>query len=277
MPGAPLESFLDDVPEPLICAEHVFCDGCMKQVRDVEGAAQGCPTCRQPLQEQRVSMVLKRVLDGLKFKCRYAGSGCEWAAAAGDEEAHAKGDCDFRLIRCEHCNGDRLAKDFPRHAQFCAEWPVDCSNKANGCIALIKRGQVEAHTSICPYNKCINYDQCNTSTTKELPLVHGAACKRLLLRLHKAEIAQRDDSIPRYRSPISSKASEVAVGGGRKSPLVYYPRRRIAGGSHSPIPGGGSNLSRAFQPGMAGPKRGLHEDSPASQKKRRDEDVVFLD
>ncbi|BGO88727.1 hypothetical protein NBRC10512v2_000672 [Rhodotorula toruloides] len=287
MPGAPLESFLDAVPEPLICAEaayppviacdaeHVFCDGCLKQVRDGEGAAQGCPTCRQPLQEQRVSMVLKRVLDGLKFKCRYGGSGCEWAAAAGEEEAHAKGDCDFRLIRCEHCNGDRLAKDFPRHAHMCAEWPVDCSNKANGCVTSIKRGQVDAHTSVCPYNKCINYDQCNTSTTKELLLVHEAACTRLLTRLREAETARRNDSITRYRSSISSKAPEVAVGGGREGPLGCYPRR-ITGGSHSPTRDD-SNLWGTLQLGMAGAKRGLAEDSPSPQKKRCKEEVVFLD
>lgn len=64
--------------------------------------------------------------------------------------------CDFRLIHCEHCNGDRLAKDFPRHAQLCAKWPVDCSDKTNGCVASIKRGQVDAHTSVCPYNKCVS-------------------------------------------------------------------------------------------------------------------------
>lgn len=63
-------------------------------------------------------MVLKRVLDGLKvrrsvlaathdgtltlltqFKCRYGGSGCEWAAAAGEEEAHAKGEVRL-LLSC---------------------------------------------------------------------------------------------------------------------------------------------------------------------------------
>ena len=98
--------------------EHLFCDECLADYRDVDA---NCPICATKLGEnKRVPELVIRMINKIKTRCR--NDGCSHVMAGlQDEITLHHWHCGYRRTRCifPGCNEAYLEKDKNRHRDRC--------------------------------------------------------------------------------------------------------------------------------------------------------------
>lgn len=161
------------VCETLICG-HLFCEGCLAQVRNSVGNK--CPSCNSVITGQQQALFCRRQIQNLVVKCSNAGYGCaathaltndekhravcdfeQLACACGQRVArrahpeHAASVCPLRPVRCGICAQWTPFRDAERHGSVCPEAKTQCGNA--GCGAALLRKQLAAHREICAFER----------------------------------------------------------------------------------------------------------------------------
>ncbi|BGP05174.1 hypothetical protein JCM10049v2_000978 [Rhodotorula toruloides] len=204
---ADLDNFLDPVPQALCCPvcqdvawqpviacenQHILCEECLMNVIDSPDAhpeePPACPTCRAVADEDyEVSIVGKRILEGLRYRCSRHAAGCEWVGSVGDECDHRLHSCDYRELSCFSCGMKSLAKDGLSHTSTCPNGLVACPNGDNDICGKIYRSNVEHHMTVCTRFRCRNFAFCGAQSTRANLEEHQPRCTSLISRLDAVE------------------------------------------------------------------------------------------
>ena len=173
------------VPFQVDCCGKVFCQKCLKRVR--EGRL-SCPTCNQDNYKLHQDKGLEKALEHLKVHCRYCEAGCSWTGKLNQLDNHLNRypfekrqleGCQFVEIKCLHCS-----RKFHR--------------------STVKDHQ-DLHCDMRPFT--CQYCREHVSTYKDVEENHWPKCKDYLISCEYkcGEIIPRRD----YKNHIVEKCMEV--------------------------------------------------------------------
>ncbi len=154
------DRFPDTVPDECICAichgvlsdarmlpcDHLFCRGCLEKWFEKREC---CPTCIAEVNDTYVPhRFIQNILNQLRICCRFAE--CNQVVALDSIERH-ESCCDCRIVQCEHCKTDVLAKDLKSHEQACAILCEKCSMEVpykqmsrHDCLVEMKKRSIRS-------------------------------------------------------------------------------------------------------------------------------------
>jgi len=168
--------FCQQLPAGLVessCCNSLFCWECVASI-PVDSK---CPNCKESISagDCKSNIPLKRIVDGMKSKCRL---GCSETLSPESRKEHEMFCCPCRLVECPNsvqC-GFFMAKDLDQHQQNNCQFrkvpcPQECGNWLslfeveehlvkycshsqaecpNACQVNMRRVDLEQHISVCP-------------------------------------------------------------------------------------------------------------------------------
>ena len=168
--SSPLNEFL---VEFFVCTE---CGGVMRNACQL-GVKQipVCETCAKNRMRCQPMMQARQKIPQLRVNCPLATRGCQWNTTIQNLDEHLaecqefivkckygcgvilkrcerndhfSNECLNRIVRCEHCQANRVYRDLKQHHTVCLEFPLLCTNN---CGANLRRKQIDTHIETdCP-------------------------------------------------------------------------------------------------------------------------------
>ena len=171
------------------------------------------------------------------MSCSHEREGCDWSGRLGDYDAHSKvcfyeettcpngcketvlnrdlddhvkNKCSNRLVTCKDCDESIYFHELKEHPNSCGSVKVKCPNF--GCKAIVCRGNLCAHSSVCPREELICPHEnlgCETLVLRKDLSRHLLGNADMHLLLASKTVSQLEDELKETRKKLISAEAKL--------------------------------------------------------------------